>query len=426
MNKNNFTLLLYSLLLCSCGGNNSSLINSSIDSSSSINESSIHTISSSIESSSINEKLNINNVLDNFKKGIKLSVIGTESYNNITNNLYLQTTSKNKEFSFMQFQDENFQNKRIHEYYTSLENDNTVYATRLDVSNQYNYYPVYNPITTGAYTWDEGYNNPFLNLSIEDFENINDSYNLKSTSINKTNSITTLFYGNPGLKLNSLLISISDDNNITLECEAFFEGSTTYEYFFSGTVLELGETTSMDYRIKPFEEKSDLNFIKMLNALKNQNYTATITNYYNDKLESTSRLYSNMDKLYYETGSYKAGFYLLDDGKVQEITKEGNNFYKVGLPMNGSLEEFRPQFRMNRACFDKTDNKYKMKDTVEGSIGVVTLFEANAEELDNFTITINDNSYVFINISGKNKTMVIFTNIGNTNVGYTKDTVLEK
>ena len=182
----------------------------------------------------------------------------------------------------------------------------------------------------------------------------------------------------------------------------------------------------MDYRIKPFEEKSDLNFIKMLNALKNQNYTATITNYYNDKLESTSRLYSNMDKLYYETGSYKAGFYLLDDGKVQEITKEGNNFYKVGLPMNGSLEEFRPQFRMNRACFDKTDNKYKMKDTVEGSIGVVTLFEANAEELDNFTITINDNSYVFINISGKNKTMVIFTNIGNTNVGYTKDTVLEK
>ena len=77
----------------------------------------------------------------------------------------------------MQFQDENFQNKRIHEYYTSLENDNTVYATRLDVSNQYNYYPVYNPITTGAYTWDEGYNNPFLNLSIEDFENINDSYN---------------------------------------------------------------------------------------------------------------------------------------------------------------------------------------------------------------------------------------------------------
>ena len=88
MNKNNFTLLLYSLLLCSCGGNNSSLINSSIDSSSSINESSIHTISSSIESSSINEKLNINNVLDNFKKGIKLSVIGAESYNNITNNLY--------------------------------------------------------------------------------------------------------------------------------------------------------------------------------------------------------------------------------------------------------------------------------------------------------------------------------------------------
>ena len=416
--KNNFYLLL-SALLCGCNSINSSTINETTISSSSLENSSI----TNIISSSLETKITIKSLIEDFKNGLKLEVIGTEKYNDTTNNLYLQTTSKEKEFSFIQYKDKEHKEKRLHEYYTSLAKDEQVYATRLDVSNKYNYYPVYNVATYEYFTWNDGYNNPFLTLTEEDFIEDGNSFNLKTESLSKSNAVTNLFYGNPGLSLDSLEISYDASGIISFYCDAYFDGKTTYEYSFEAKVLSKGISTEMDYRVIPYEKVTDNLFSSMLTQLKKNNYTATVYNFYNDVIENVSYLYSNNDKLYYETGEYKTGFYLLDDKTVQEITKSGSTFVKVGEPMKGSLDEVRPLFKINRACFDLNAGVYKLKDNVEGSISVITLFEANAEELDNFTITKTDNGYTFTNISGKNKTVVIFTNIGNTDVGFTKDTV---
>lgn len=385
--------------------------------------------SNSNTTSSEEEKniLDLESTLNDFKKGIKVSVEMKETRNGQEKNLYFQNTSKVKEFSFIQFKDETKQEKGIHEYYVSQENDedDLVYLTRLNVSNSYTYYPVYNTVSTTNYTWSDGYNNAFLSLTVDSFAKVNDfTYTLKDELLSsKSDEFSTLFYGNPGLVLDALsLCKINDE--LVLTSSLSFEKN--YVYQVEASVLQLGENVEMDYRLQPFEEVEDNLFSQMLASLKENNYTATIENYDDDFLDSTSVLYSENDKIYYETLGYKTGYYSLEDGTIQEVKKEDEDFYKVGSPREESLNRYRASFNISNTCFNKENNIYTLKNGVEGDISsIITLEGVLAEDLNDFTITIEDNSYTFSNIDGTDKTVVTFTDIGTTSVGFAEDSVLE-
>ena len=383
-------------------------------------------LTTSTPSTSENKVLEIQTVLSDLQKGVKVSVEMEEKKGEISKKLYLQNASKEKEFSFIQYMDETRTKKGIHEYYVAKSNDeeNLVYSTRLNVNNEYEYYSLYNPDTSDYFTWDDGYNNAFLSLSVDSFTKINDlQYDLKEELLkDKSNEFSTLIYGNPGLELSSLSL-IQNEEGISLN--GTFAFSDTHSYVYEAKIMEMGQNVQMDYRMKPFDKVEDQAFEQMLASLDNDNYTVTVENYDDDILDNTSIYYSEKDQIYYETGDFKAGYYVLEDGSIQEVTKDGEDFYKVGSPMEGSLDEIRAEFSINRACFDKVDDIYKLKDGVEGSLGAITVFEAYADELDDFTLKIESGSYTFTNVLGSYKTVVRITNVSNTSVGFTSDTVLE-
>ena len=381
---------------------------------------------SSEPSSSVNQ-FDIQSTINEFKEGIKVSVEMNETYNNVTNKIYLQNTSKPYEFSFIQFKDQARNEKVLREYYVSKEDDssnNYVYATRLNVNNQYTYYPMYNPATSEYYTWNDGYNNAFMTLNEQSFDKIDEfNYSLKEQLLSeKSSSFSTLIYGNPGLTLTSLSLSKNDE---VLSLSGSFTFDNRYMYTFNADVLQKGTNTTMDYRSEKFEEVNDQTFNEMINNLKANNYTATVENYENNVLASTSFYCTEEDKVYWETGEYKSGYYVLENNLVQEIYKDGENYYKIGSPIEGSLEEVRPSLKISRACFDVNNNVYTLKAGVEGSLTSITILEAYADDLSNFTIEINNDSYKFINIRNTYKTIVTFTNIGTTSCGFNADTVLE-
>ena len=440
-NKKLLILLLPLLLGCNGGNSNSAssskLSSQSTQSSSSTknNESSINTTPSVVTSSnpiSSSSPIKENPVLDladtlvKLSQGVKVEVNGTESYDGDTTNLYLRNTSKNKEFSFIQYRDAERQNAALHEYYTTQNDDNLVYSTRLNLRNTYNYYKVYNPITYEWFTWDEGYNNPFLALTVDSFEKVDDvTYSLKSEDAhNVSSSLTNLLYGNPGLTLNAFTMFLENDT-LKFEAIANFNGSTNYSYTFNATVLEIGEKVEMDYRCVPFAEVEDAEFDAMIAALKGNNYTATVEEFYDGELDCESVYYSNPDKVYFESFEYQSGFYVTEDDMVQEIEFDGIDFYKVGAPMEGNIEEVMPSFAIAREVFDVEDGVYKLKNGVEGDTSAYVVLETFLPELDEFTITKTSDGYVFSNVSGDEETRVTFTDIGTTDVGFDVEDVLE-
>ena len=416
MNKKYLLLLLLPLVI-GCGTSSSNPTTSSVTPT---------TTPTTVAPTSKPIVLDIASVLSDLNKGVKVSVEIDETYNNATKKLYLQNAVKTKEFSFIQYKDETRIEAGIHEYYVGKENDskNLIYSTRLNANNEYSYYSVYNPKTSNYYTWDDGYNNAFSTLSVESFNKVNDfTYSLKDELLSsKSNEFSTLLYGNPGLVLTSLSLVQTKDQ---LEISSTLKFEDSYAYNAKAIVLQKGESVEMDYRMKPFANVDDETFAQMLNSLKQNNYTLTIENYDDDFLDSSSVYYSEADKTYYETGEYKAGFYEIEEGLVQEVKKEDEDFYKVGSPMEGSLDEVRASFRISRACFDKTDNIYTLKKGVEGSFSSITVLETLADEFANLTIKIEDSKYTFTNVRNTLKTVVTFTDIGTTSCGYTNDTVLE-
>ena len=402
----------------------------SSSSSSSNSSSSSSTSSSSSSSTEEVKKLDLEATLNQFKNGIKVAVELEETHLNKTTEYYIQNASKEKEFSTIIYKDNTRTEKEIHEYYTSLEGaNNRVLVTRLDVSNQYNYYYLYNSSSGEYYTWEDGFNNAFLSLNVDSFTKLNNtSYKLNEDLFeSKSDEFSTLFYGNPGLKLENLTISLEEEK-LVLESKMKYEAASDYTYNVKAEVIEMGSNTLMDYRVLPFEEVDDNEFSVVYNHLHAGNYTAVVENYDDGILDNTSYYYLNSDKLYYETQSYKAGYYEVGDGTLQEVKKEGENFYKVGSPIEASLDELKPSLQFNRACFDKTaDGVYTLKDGVEGSMSTFTVFESYAEELDEFTITIGENYeyFVFENVSGDYSTVVTFSNFGLTDTGFDADSVLE-
>ena len=374
------------------------------------------------------KKFDFEATLADLQKGVKVEVSGTQTYDGKTQNIYLLNTSKGDEFSFIQFKDETKEQKVLHECVVKGE-DGKAYTTRLDVSNEYNYYKTYNPTTSEYFVYDGFFSNPFESLSADNFnKESNNSYSLKNANLSEvSNPMTNLFYGNPGLSLDSFKMTYSKDKKLTFDATASFEGNGLfYEFEFTAKVVGKGNTVQADYRTPKFEEVSDPAFEKMLSDLKSNNYTSTVVDSEEGINVASSTYYSNEDKIYYETLGFKRGFYTTEDGAIQEVKKDGDDFYKVGSPFeDASLDEVRPTFNISRACFDEKDGVYTLKDGVEGYMSVITVFETQSEELDSFEIHISSAGYDFINTSGSYKTIVSFFDFGTTDVGFTKDSVLE-
>ena len=369
--------------------------------------------------------LDLETTLNELKEGVKISSTTLEKNGTEETTYNIQTASKEKEFSVIIFEDETRTEKDLHEYYVGKDGDDYVYTTRLNVNNEYTYYKTYNPFAAEYYKWEDGFDNVFKTLTLESFNKIDDySYSLKEELLETTSAgYSTLLYGNPGLELTSLTLSL-EEGVLTLESTLSYQ--ETYTLSSTSIVLEKGNAVSMDYRSLPFEEIEDETWENMLTSLKANNYTATVENYDEDILDNVSKFYSEEDKVYWETGEYKSGFYALDDGTIQEVTKQDDKFYKVGEATDeATLDEFRPSLEIARPCFNLEGGVYTLKAGVEGDTGVLTIFEAYADELDEFTLTITEDSYVFTNVLGSYKTVITFENVGTTSCGFDEETVLE-
>ena len=372
------------------------------------------------------DKIDINSTLNDFAKGIKVDVEVIETHKNESTTYYYTNTSKEKEFSYILYENEAKTKKLLHEYFVTGDelDDNLVYATRLNVNNEYNKYQMYNPYNSEFYTWDDGYNNAFLKLTSEYFTKVSDStYILNADGLEKANKeLVTLIYSNPGFDLSTLTLKSEKG---TLYFEGTMTFSTTYNYEFTATIIGQGESVQADPRSVPFEEVKDANFENMIASLRAGNYTATMENYDGDYLETTNSFLITEDKVLFNMAKSSFGYYEVGEGYSQEVVLLGEDYYKSGSPTLLTVDEIAPLFDLNRACFDYENGVYTMKSSVEGSIYSVIPVMAFAEELDDFTIVITDDSYIFTNKIGYYKTVVTITNVGTTTIPFNADNVLE-
>lgn len=164
----------------------------------------------------------------------------------------------------------------------------------------------------------------------------------------------------------------------------------------------------------------------MLTSLKNKNYKMVQQDYYKNNLSSTSTLIVNGDLTYRENEfdgtTYKIATYK-DGDKYYEANNVDGKFVKAGEVDASVFNALFSSFNISRACFDLTNNKYVVKDDVTGDSSVFTPFISDVSEISNFSIEITNDSYVFTNIGGDYKTVVIFTNVGSADVGYTLDDI---
>lgn len=362
------------------------------------------------------------------QKGFRFEVLVQEKVDGSEKSYRIDTAHQGDSFSYIQYKDMEGTEKQYHECYVKQDGSNQIFSTRLDVANEVHYYPVYNPATSEYYTWNDGYENVFGKLAYSDFSKEDNHYVLSADKLTEVSSfLITQVYGNPGLVLDTFSLYVKN-KNISLNIEASFKvGDKQYAYTFDASVVEKGDTVRVDATAVPFEAVSDASFEQMLTTLKSHNWTATTTNYEQDSVTSSSILKSNEDKFYYSFPGteLQAGFYVTDENLVQEVTHIDGEFYRVGEPMEGSLDEIRSPFHISRACFDLVDGttiQYKMKN-VEGDLGTIYPLYVEADTLSDFVITIETDQYIFENRYGDVKTTIVFNQLGTTDVGFNKDTV---
>ena len=421
--KNKKLLLLLLPFLVACNGGStpsSSEVESYAPSSDPISE----VVSEAESSSEPAHTFDLANALNSFASGIKVDVVADENYNGTSYTYYMRNASKSKEFSSILYKDASREAKASHEYYVALKGYDFLLATRLNMSNDYNYYKVYNSATSEYYTWNDGFDNAFASFSASDFSSGEDgSYSLSTEKCSEFSAyLSTILYGQPGLEFTNFTISSANDE-IRFSAAAGFTG-VNYTCTFDATVVEHGADTTMDYRAVPYEDVEDAAFDKMIADLKGNNYTATI--HTDDGFDEATYSYlSEEDKIYYEAGSNKYGFYTVEEGLVQQVKKDGEAFYKVGNPLEGSVAEVQPTFDVSRAVFDYADGVYTLKSGVEGDIFEFIVLETYTEEIDELTIAITEGGYVVTNVYDDCTTTITYTNIGTTDCGFDADTVLE-
>ena len=413
MKQKTWVLCLIVPILFSCQGGNSTSINSQ------------GSFPPSPSSSLWTEEL-----LQELQKGVKSDIKVHETTSDAERDYLLTTAEKEKEFSVIQYEDLTKSKKVLHEYFLAEAGDenNYAYNTRLDVSNTVKKYRVYNPATSAYYTWEDGFSNVFTYLTLEDFVSKEDGVHaLKDEVLEKeevASALSCFLYGNPGLQMESFALKVQEDQ-LTFEASSLpFVGSKIYHYTFQGTVIEKGEQVTMDHRAILFDDVEDALFAKMLEDLRKQNYTATIIDSENGVEGTPSVYYADKTKVYYQTSSgIRDGFYVNKDNLLQEIIQIDGVYYRVGEPMEESIQLFLPSFAIHRGCFEKNGNVYTMKNNVEGDLSCINPLEVLCSELSAFTIQIEEGQYIFENRYGNDKTRIVISNIGTTTIAIDEDTI---
>lgn len=368
--------------------------------------------------------------LDELAKGYILESKVTEDINGKVDYFYSDSYHDGDSFTVKAFKSDATNPTKdedvLFETYSS-DSDGDLVSERRTLNNDKSYFKVLNPVTYEYDKFATGYTNFFTTLKLEDFDVEEGVYTLKENSVSKVSPlIITQLYGNGGFELDSLTVSYVDDT-LTLKTVAkpFLGNGITYNYTFDTVVVDSGDDVSFAKRADPYEEVSDDKFSSMITALKAHNFKLVQQNYHDDTLDSTSTLIADGDLTYRENedenGTYKVATYK-DGDKYFEANNEDGTFVKSGEVTAAIFEALYPTFDISRACFDLVDGKYVLKDDVDGDSGAFTPFEGS---LANLTIEIKEDSYVFIDISGDNKMVVTFSEVGTADVGYTISEVKE-
>lgn len=415
MKKNIFFLFLLPLLLTACGPKDDS--SSSSDSSTQESTSSASQESSSSPSSAVLPELK--DILPLFQNGYKMNAKAEETTGGKTTTTTAETESQNEKITFRST-DESEKTLFFETYYQKK--DDQLESTRLDISNTLSFYPLYNPVTYEYYRFEQdGFRNFFTALTIDDFRKEGTKYLLETEKATLENAIVTQLYGNPGFDLRSLAFEVEGTKTIAFEADFSFQASYTYHY--EGTFVALEEGETILERAVPYPEVSDATFEEAIEKLTAGNYTLVQKDYEGEELLSTSNYKINEKGVSYQTNGYDMYYYVTDDGRIQICEKLDGFYVRQGEPEEGSLKELMPSFRLSAATMDKEEDVYTMKEDVEGDLMTMTIFEAVASELADFTITITDDQILATNVSGESKTELTFTDLGTTDHGISESDI---
>lgn len=439
MKKRYTFLALSTLLIASCGNAGSQLSGNS----SFISSENTSSLSSSIESSSLTSENKITlkeEMLQKLSVGYEIDLTIKQIYNNIESITFDEVGSKNDQYYHKMFLEESKKEVKIFETY-SKDNDGFLVAERRTISNSKNFSKVLNPATSEYYKWADGYDNAFKYITINDFKELgNNKYNLDLTKINEAtkNNFATQLYGNPGLNLTKLEVTLTDESITSLYAECDFTTlSSAYKYEINGVIVNEGENAIVEERAKPFDKVEDVAFTQMISALKNYNYTLSYEGINADNQSISGKIFRNDQGAYYEItsedSSYNDGYLIVGDS-LQEVVKENESYVKFGDPVIAGIEEVdfaNPAFALARECFDLKDNKYILKDDVEGDISEIYSLESISTSLYEFTIEFKNDSYVFTNTTYDNNgnvneiETVTFTDINNTLLPFDENSLSE-
>ncbi len=445
MKKKNLIIALMSFMLVGCvGGENTTSSEKNSESSNSLESSSSEASSSSenssSESSSSNETYTLSvDMLEKLSLGYRFDLEIKQTVNGQNQTTYDEVGHNNELYFHKLFLTKEKENAEIFETY-SKDADDFLLAERRAASNTKHFLKMYDPTTYEFVKWTDGYQNPFGLITVSDFETKgNNVYALKINQVEEVvkTSLATQLYGNPGLVLSKFEVTINNERVVSLYAECTFEAvDSSYLFEVKGNVVSEGKDVIIEERAKPFEKVQDETFEKMMSNLQNYNYTVNYNGL--DSLDNLleGKVVLENKGIYYELSdgftSLNGGYLVVNETMLQEVSHVGEDYIKVNVPVEGSLSELYTLMNFDRACFDFVDNKYVLKDDVHDDLGVIYQLETISEALDDFTIEITNDSYIFTNTCyDKNNSItsietLTFTNVGSTVLPFDETTLKDQ
>ncbi len=413
MKKKNVLFLLPLLLLSACDTTSSTSSSASSSTSSSLPSSTTSGSSSSSSSSTSSATApTFDEVLPLFENGYRMKAEAVETTASGSTTTQAETQSQNDKITFRSTDAEG--NVLFFETYYQLEGDE-LRSTRLDISNTVNLYPLYNPVSSDYYSFQaDGFWNFFDGLTLDDFLKEGENYLLQANATLE-NAVVTQLYGNPGFTLDSLSLAVAGEDSLSFEAD--FRYSTTYTYHYEGTFTALKEGEDILERATPYPGVNDEDFSIAIGKLKAGDYTMVQQDYEDGELVSTANYKANAKGVSYQSMGYDMYYYVTDDGLIQACERFDDVYVRQGEPMEGSLDELLPSFRVSPSTLDKDGNTYTMKDDVEGELSVFTVLGAGADQLADLTITIAEDQIQVVNVLGDYRTELTFTDFGTTDHG---------
>lgn len=322
--------------------------------------------------------------------------------------------------------------------YEPFTNSGTKYLTvvELGIDNKlHNYYLTSN---SNYLTWDDaGYFNPFYDLFGDDFTlDEEDPFRLNlnmddSSKKSIYNAFATAFTGTIGYTLKSFTL-LTDGTSATGYEMTFENIKGTYgttETHLKGTIKE-EKGPNVVQKKTPIEgtEKEDLN--ARFKQLKTGNYKAEVTlpnRSYKAEVYGNNSVSYDLFRNGKKTGNY--GYYQIESGKVQGITKINDSYYQDSNPITGSMSSMIPSFDISSVLFEKdeasTSEKtiYTMDKSVSEKLSVegITYGLLGGTILGTLKIELENNKTTIINDLGDiGEERFVYTDIASV-TDFTKD-----